>query len=174
MGATMDEAGKDQLRAAFEARGLTLTDIADACGISRSAVANWFLSGRGWRPIPERHMATIRELLGAQDQGGPGSHVPAGTGAPHPTELDSAGVPPARVEAPAAARRPARRGLARTPARRSPMHYPGHWTSPPVTPTPSVADAAGLGPQHSDFVAEHNYASQHGEVRDVRFARWPI
>jgi transcriptional regulator with XRE-family HTH domain len=51
------------IRAALSARGIALKQVADACGISKGAASQWFLSGPGWRPIPERHMATIRELL---------------------------------------------------------------------------------------------------------------
>jgi transcriptional regulator with XRE-family HTH domain len=52
-----------RLRAAIVDHGLTLTDVADACGVTRGAVGQWFLNGPNGRPIPERHMTTIRRLL---------------------------------------------------------------------------------------------------------------
>jgi hypothetical protein len=52
-----------RLRAAIVDRGLTLTDVADACGVTRGAVGQWFINGPNGRSIPERHMATIRRLL---------------------------------------------------------------------------------------------------------------
>src|SRR5262249_51881945 len=51
------------IRAALGARRIRLKQVASACGISKGAVSQWFLSGPGWRPIPEHHMTTIRELL---------------------------------------------------------------------------------------------------------------
>jgi hypothetical protein len=58
------------------------------------------------------------------------------------------------------------RGTRLSPRRRAPAR-------PVIDPAPT-SGRTGLGPQHSDFVAEHNHTSQHGEVRDVRFPRWPI
>src|SRR5215475_14294245 len=55
--------GKTQLREALADRGLTLTDVAYACGVSRPAVAQWLTDKPSWRPIPDHHMATIRELV---------------------------------------------------------------------------------------------------------------
>jgi CRISPR-associated endonuclease Cas1 len=52
-----------RLRAAIVDHGLTLTDVANACGVTRGAVGQWFINGPNERPIPERHMATIRRLL---------------------------------------------------------------------------------------------------------------
>jgi hypothetical protein len=51
------------LRAAISDCGLTLTDVADACGVTKAAVGQWFNKGPNGRPIPERHRATIRGLL---------------------------------------------------------------------------------------------------------------
>jgi transcriptional regulator with XRE-family HTH domain len=58
-----------RLRAAIADRGLTLTDVANACGVTRGAVGQWFIDGPNGRPIPERHMATIRGLLGGSERG---------------------------------------------------------------------------------------------------------
>jgi hypothetical protein len=52
-----------RLRAAIFDRGLTLTDVANACGVTKAAVGQWFNKGPNGRPIPDRHMATIRGLL---------------------------------------------------------------------------------------------------------------
>ncbi len=169
----MDEAGKNRLRAALEARGLSLTHVADACGISRSAVSNWFLSGPGWRPIPDRHTATIRELLAA-----PGVPIAPADSSARPSEGETL-QPPA---IPAKRRRrtlpvplppqPMHWGappfLGHEPPPRAPIHYPGHWASPPVMPPPTPAYVSPAGPRHAAIVAEHNRASQLGERRDVR------
>jgi len=53
-----------RLRAAIVDHGLTLTDVANACGVTRGAVGQWFINGANGRPIPERHMTTIRGLVG--------------------------------------------------------------------------------------------------------------
>jgi hypothetical protein len=52
-----------RLRAAIVDRGLTLTDVANACGVTRGAVGQWFINGPNGRSIPERHMTTIRGML---------------------------------------------------------------------------------------------------------------
>jgi hypothetical protein len=52
-----------RLRAAIFDRGLTLTDVADACGVTKAAVGQWFNKGPNGRPIPDRHMVTIQGLL---------------------------------------------------------------------------------------------------------------
>jgi hypothetical protein len=52
-----------RLRAAIFDRGLTLADVADACGVSKAAVGQWFNKGPNGRPIPDRHMVTIRGLV---------------------------------------------------------------------------------------------------------------
>jgi transcriptional regulator with XRE-family HTH domain len=191
----VDEAGKGRLRAALEAHGLSLTHVADACGVSRSAVSNWFLSGPGWRPIPDRHMATIRELLEA-----PNASMAAG---PHETRVSwGAPSPPAKavrsrsepqhamgasaaLQLPALPTKRRRRAPPRSPPPQpmhwgappflglkpppsSPMHYPGHWASPPVMPPAPTYVSPAAGPQHAAIVAAHNRASQLGERRDVR------
>jgi hypothetical protein len=174
----VDEAGKSRLRAALEARGLSLTHVADACGVSRSAVSNWFLSGPGWRPIPRRHMATIRELLAEPSS-------PAKTSGPEPQLVMLQPLAVAAGTLPEPTRR-RQRAPARAPATQpmhwgappflgqmsppsSPMHYPGHWASPPVMPPPTSAYVSpAAGPQHAVILAAHNHASQLGERRDVR------
>jgi hypothetical protein len=45
----------DGLRAQLAARGISLTQVAYACGVSRPAVSQWFIDGEQWRPIPARH-----------------------------------------------------------------------------------------------------------------------
>jgi transcriptional regulator with XRE-family HTH domain len=173
--------GKTRLREAIAERGLTLTDVAYACGVSRPAVAQWFTDKPSWRPIPERHMATIRELLAAS----PGVLAsPAKAGRPRSEPQLAMGAsaalqPPAlparrrrRAPPPAPAPQPMYRGappfLGQEPPPRSPMHYPEHWASPPVMPPPGPAYVSPVGPRHSDIVAAHNRASQQSERRDVR------
>jgi hypothetical protein len=153
--------GKTQLRAAIADRGLTLTDVANACGVTRGAVGQWFIDGPNWRPIPGRHMATIRELLASS---------PQERGQVEAFERLAEGQSAGNPGAPARRRSPPPR-----PPARSPIHYPEHWALPPVMPAPMQGHVRpATGPQHSDFVAEHNYASQHSGRRDVRFPKWPI
>jgi hypothetical protein len=52
-----------RLRAAIFDRGLALTDVANACGVTKAAVGQWFNKGPNGRSIPDRHMTTIRRLL---------------------------------------------------------------------------------------------------------------
>jgi hypothetical protein len=152
------------IRAALSARGIALKQVADACGISKGAVSQWFLSGPGWRPVPEHHMATIRELLASSPQ--ERRQVEAFE---RLAEGQSAGNPgaPARRRSPPPAR-PSARPRRSPPQPRSPIHYPEHWAPPPVMPAQAcTSSASGFGPLHSDFVAEHNQLSQYGKRRDV-------
>jgi hypothetical protein len=136
--------GKTQLREALAANGVTLAQVGSACGVSRGAVSQWFIDGPNGRPVPERHLATIRELL-----------------ASHPQERQVKPPTPARRRSP-----PPVRPRRSPPQPRSPIHYPEHWAPPPAMPTPTQGHVRpATGPQHSDFVAEHNYASQHGASR---------
>jgi transcriptional regulator with XRE-family HTH domain len=180
------------IRAALSARGIALKQVADACGISKGAVSQWFLSGPGWRPIPKRHMATIRQLLAASPSAPDGWNVararkkvtsPAKATRSRP-EPQLAMPQPLAVPARWRRRTPPRTPphpmhwgappfLGVEPSPRTPMHYPGHWASPPVMPPPPpayVSPAAGpaAGPQHAVIVAAHNRVSQLAERRDVR------
>jgi hypothetical protein len=169
--------GKARLREAIAERGLALADVARACGVSRPAVAQWFTDKPSRRPIPERHMATIRELLAA-----PGSPVTSPAKATRSGPEPQLAMPPQPLAVPARRRRrtppraPAPQPmywgaspfLGQMPPPGSPMHYPGHWASPPVMPPPAPAYVSPAGPRHSDIVAAHNHASQLGEHRDVR------
>jgi transcriptional regulator with XRE-family HTH domain len=184
---------QSQLRAALADRGLTLTDVAYACGVSRPAVAQWFTDKPSWRPIPEHHMATIRELLA--EPSAPVTRVPtspakATRSCPEPrlatpqplpvavgTLPEPEGSVPTRRRRRAPPRAPAPQPmhwgappfLGQEPPPHSPMHYPGHWTSPPVMPPPAPAYVSPAAvPQHAVIVAAHNLASQLGERRDVR------
>jgi AcrR family transcriptional regulator len=169
---------KTWLREALADRGLTLADVARACGVSRQAVVQWFTDKASWRPIPGHHMATIRELLAE-----PSSPVtsPAKVGRPR-SELQLAGanaalqlpaIPTKRPRRAARSPQPMHWGappfLGQIPSPGSPMHYPGHWASPPVIPPPAPAYVSpAAGPQHTVIAAAHNRASQIGERRDVR------
>jgi transcriptional regulator with XRE-family HTH domain len=175
--------GKTQLRAAIADRGLTLTDVANACGVTRGAVGQWFIDGPNERPIPRRHMATIRELLAASDApvtspARAARRLPRSE--PQLAMPQSLPVPARRSRRPSPANpipqsmhwgAPPFLGLMPPPG--SPIHYPGHWASPPVMPPAApayVSPAAGpaAGPQHTVIVAAHNRASQLGEHSDVR------
>jgi transcriptional regulator with XRE-family HTH domain len=181
--------GKTQLRAAIADRGLTLTDVANACGVTRGAVGQWFIDGPNERPIPRRHMATIRELLAE-----PSSPAKASGSEPQLVMLQPRGFateplavapvtlpeparrrrrPPPRVPVPGPMHWGAPPFVGQMPPPGSPIHYPGHWAPPPVKPPPAsayVSPAAGpaAGPQHTVIAAAHNRASQLGEHSDVR------
>src|SRR5208337_979325 len=70
---------------------------------TRGAVGQWFIDGPGWRPIPARHMATIRELLAAP----PGPTYVEEPARPRRSATAAAPPAPAYVEAPARPRRSA-------------------------------------------------------------------
>lgn len=51
----------DYLAEKMREKGLTLEQVGNVCGMSRQAVSDW-TSGR--RPIPQKHKATLAEVLG--------------------------------------------------------------------------------------------------------------
>jgi transcriptional regulator with XRE-family HTH domain len=134
--------GKTRLRAAIDERGLSLAAIGRACGVSRTAVAQWFTDRPSWRPIPERHMVTIRELLAAPPNVLASPAKPDRPRSPHErlayaraqeTEPQLAGAS-AALQPPALPTR--RRQLAagtavRRPPPRSPAPQPRYWGAPP-------------------------------------------
>jgi transcriptional regulator with XRE-family HTH domain len=190
----MDSTGTTRLREAIAERGLALTDVAYACGVSRPAVAQWFTDKPSRRPIPERHMATIRELLAASPSvlaspAEPGRHrsepqlAMGANAALQPPALPTRRRqrPPPRSSAPQPMYWGAPPFLRQEPPPRTPMHYPGHWASPPVMPPPASAyvspalrkASAGAdmtGPRHSNIVAAHNHASASATMSDRRSA----
>src|SRR5208337_2291617 len=70
---------------------------------TRGAVGQWFIDGPGWRPIPARHMATIRELLAAP----PGPTYVEEPARPRRSATAAAPPAPTYVEEPARPRRSA-------------------------------------------------------------------
>jgi transcriptional regulator with XRE-family HTH domain len=157
------------IRAALSARGIALKQVADACGISKGAVSQWFLSGPGWRPIPERHMATIRELLAepapvtAPQRREPQRKRPVKAAGPEPqlVMLQPLAVAAGTLPEPARRRRRAPRApapqpmfwgaapfIGLEPPPRPATHFPGHWAFPPVMPPPAPAYISPAGPRH--------------------------